>query len=40
MVNELLLGMTISISFTPIYYVIVEILDKFYQAFVVNNREG
>jgi len=39
MVNEFLLGMTFSISFAPIWYMLVEIADKFYRAFVVNDSE-
>lgn len=39
MVNEFLLGMALGASLTPIWYVLVEIANKFYQAFVVNNNE-
>jgi hypothetical protein len=37
--NELLFGMTISLSLLPIWYIIVEIIDKFYRAFIVSNRK-
>lgn len=32
-IESFLIGITISISFTPFYYILVEIIDKFYQAF-------
>jgi len=38
MLNEFVLGITISISLTPIWYIVVEILDKFYQAFIVRDE--
>lgn len=38
MLNEFVLGMSISMYFAPVLYIVAEILDKFYQAFV-NNRE-
>lgn len=31
--RRLFIGMVISLSLTPFYYIFVEILDKFYQAF-------
>ena len=40
MLNEFILGMAISASLAPVWYIVVEILDKFYQAFIVNNSEG
>ena len=33
MIDSFLLGMVISASLTPFYYILVEIIDKFYQAF-------
>lgn len=38
MVNEFIIGMGISLSLTPVWYLLVEIIDKFYRAFVVSNR--
>ena len=32
-VEDFFVGMMISISFVPFYYLFVEIIDKFYQAF-------
>jgi len=33
MIEEILFGVSISFSLTPFYYIFVEILDGFYQAF-------
>lgn len=38
MVNAFLLGMAFSASLTPIWYLLVEVLDKFYQAFIVRDK--
>lgn len=36
MIDNFLFGMAISISFMPVWYLLIEILDKFYQAFRKN----
>jgi hypothetical protein len=38
-VEDFFIGMMLSFSLTPFYYLFVEILDKFYQAFVVGSDE-
>lgn len=39
MINEFIIGMGISLSLMPVWYFLVEIIDKFYRAFVINNRD-
>ena len=36
MLNEFLFGMAIGTSLMPVWYILVEVIDKFYRAFVVN----